>query len=70
MAWGVRDNAGNLGRADTLGELLNGKGAQDDPNLLHAAGENAGEYFPISGFDLNAQWTAAHDHSMGQNIST
>ena len=68
--WGERDHAGNPRCTGAFGQLQQRQGAQDDPNLLHAAAQQLGEFLLVLWRDIDTQRWTAHTPSMRQNNST
>jgi hypothetical protein len=64
------DGVGNLRRTNALGQLQQGQGPQDDPNLLDAAAQQVGKLLLILRRDIDTQGWTAHTLSMRENIST
>ena len=61
--------AGDAWRADTLGQLQQRQGAQNNSHLLYAAAQQALEFPLVVSGDLDAQSWTSHTLSMRQNNS-
>jgi len=65
-----RDDLGDPRCAGAFSQLQQRQGAQDDPNLPHAAAQQIGEFFLVLWRDFDRQRWTAHTLSMRQNNYT